>query len=148
MKCCHYEGALQLRFHLSHFCILCHSFIEGEPPPRSTPRGAYRTTISHKAAPLYHLAFSVWHSLTLSLVADRRTVVEHVPMDHTCSFYVHQSHRHDSTQPSLFTRLVALCEPLVCSYDISHSRAQQASITSLAASSVSPIQVLTGFKAA
>ena len=31
---------------------------------------------------------------------------------------------------------VALCEPLVCSYDISHSKAWQASITSLAATSV------------
>ena len=32
--------------------------------------------------------------------------------------------------------LVALWEPLVCSHDISHSRAQQASITYLAATSV------------
>ena len=51
-------------------------------------------------------------------------------------FYVHQLHRDDSTQPRLFMSWVALCEPLVCSYEISHSRAWQASITSLAATSV------------
>ena len=51
-------------------------------------------------------------------------------------FYMHQSHRHDSTQSSLFMSWVALCEPLVCSYDISHSRALQTLITSLAASSM------------
>ena len=52
-------------------------------------------------------------------------------------FYVHQSHRHDSTHPSLFTSWGALWEPLVCSYDISHSRTWQVSTTSLAATSVS-----------
>ena len=52
-------------------------------------------------------------------------------------FYVHQSHRCDSTHPGLFTSWVVLYKPLVCSYDISHSRAWQASITSLAATSVS-----------
>ena len=51
-------------------------------------------------------------------------------------FYMYQSHRHDSTQPSLFMSWVAICEPLVCSYDVSHSRAWQASVTSLAATSV------------
>ena len=28
----------------------------------------------------------MWHSLTHSFMADRRMVVGHVPMDHTCSF--------------------------------------------------------------
>ena len=52
-------------------------------------------------------------------------------------FYVHQSHGHDSTHPSLCTSWVALWEALVCSYDITHSRAWQAPITSLTATSVS-----------
>ena len=45
-------------------------------------------------------------------------------------FYVHQSHRHESTHPSLFISLGVLWEPLVCSYDISYSRIQQVSIKS------------------
>ena len=52
-------------------------------------------------------------------------------------FYVHQSHRHDNTHPSLLTSWGVLWESLACSYDISHSRTQQVSITSLAATSVS-----------
>ena len=52
-------------------------------------------------------------------------------------FYVHQSHRHDSTHPSLFMSWGALWEHLVCSYDISHSRTWQVSIRSLADTNVS-----------
>ena len=89
MKCYHYEGTLQYHFTIVLLRPLLHTvsfFIEGEPPPpRSTPWGAYRPAISYKAVPLYHLAYSMWHSLTHSLIADRRMVVGHVPMDHTCS---------------------------------------------------------------
>ena len=65
--------------------------------------------------------------------------------------YVHQSHRHDSTHPSLFRSWGALRGPLVCSYDISHSRTQQVSITYQQPPVYlrwSPIQVLTGLIAA
>ena len=110
--------------------------LEGEsPPPRSTPWGAYRSTISYKAVPLYCLAFQCSiHSHThswqievwwLDMFQWTTCVLLCVPVIKTW---------HCTTSP--LTSWVALCEPLVCSYDISHSRAQQASITSLAASSM------------
>ena len=109
-------------FLLRPLFILCHSiFLEGEPPPpRSTPLGVYRSAISYGATQ---------HSYTHSLMADRSMAVGHVPMVHTC-FYVHQSHRHDSTYPGIYMSLGAFWEPSVCSYDISHSRTKQVSITS------------------
>ena len=51
--------------------------------------------------------------------------------------YVHQSYGHDSAYPCLLRSWEALWDPLVCSYDISHSGTQQVTITSLAASTVS-----------
>ena len=132
------RGTLQLYSCTGHFLhtVSFHS-PEGEPPPpRSTPWGAIQVCHLMLGSTSLSFSLSVQHSLTHSLMADRTMVVGYVLTDHTCSFYVHQSHRHDSTQPSHYTSWVALCEPLVCSYDISHSRAWQASITSLAASSV------------
>ena len=119
------------------FCILCCSILLrwSHPLPDQLPMGAYRPPISYEAVPLYCLAFQCSiHSHTYSWQIEvwwsgMFQWTTHVLL---CA----QSHRHDSTQPSLFTSWVALCEPLVCSYDISHSRAWQASITSLAASSV------------
>ena len=93
----------------------------------------------------FHL--SMQHSFAHSLMADRSIVVGHILMVHTF-FYVQQLYRHDSTHPSHFMSWGTLWEPLVCSYDISHSRTWQVSITSLAATTVClrwlPIQVLTG----
>ena len=76
---------------------------------------------------LYHSACSMQHSLTDSLVADRRMVVGHVPMDHTCSF-ISTSHIDMTANNPAFLQVG-------CSYNISNSRAQQASMTSLAATS-------------
>ena len=119
-----------------HFFHMCDSFFLGEPsPPRSTPWGAYRSAISYKAVPL-SFDLSMQHSFTHSLTADRSMVVGHVLTVHTCSF-VCTSHRNDSTHPSLFMSLGALWESYVCSYDISHNRTQQVSITSFTATSVS-----------
>ena len=71
--------ALQCFSAQATFSVLCHSFLSGShPPPRSTPWGAYRPTISGGAVPL----FIIW---PFSAVV-RSTMVGHVPMDHTYSF--------------------------------------------------------------
>ena len=58
--------------------------VEGEPPPpRSTPWGAYRSTVSCKEVPL---SFSLSQQHCYSLTVDRSKVVGHILMDHTCSF--------------------------------------------------------------
>ena len=79
------EGALQLflcQATVTH-CVI--SIVEGEPPPpRSTPWGAYRPTISCEAVPL-HSAL-VGSTRAHSLTVDRSTVVGHILMDHMCSF--------------------------------------------------------------
>ena len=107
------------------FCILCNSIVlKGSHSLPDQLPGEHTGPPSHTRQYLFlSFGLSVQHSLTHSLIADRSTVAGHVPTDHTF-FYLYQSHRHDSTQPSLFMSWVALCEPLVCSYDISHSRAQ------------------------
>ena len=115
-----------------------HFFLWGSHPPRSTP-GEHTDLPSHTMQCLFiiqpfNAAFI--HTLTHGRWKYGGWVCSDGPH---VFFYVHQLHRHNSTHPSLFTSWVALWEPLVCSYDISHSRAWQASITPLAATSVSQI---------
>ena len=124
MKCYHYEGALQLKcfyklFYIysctGHFLhIVSFHFPEGEPPPpRSSPWGGIQVCHLIQGSTSLLFSLSVQHSLTHSLMADRSSVVGHVPMDHTCSFMC-ASHR-DMTAHNLafFMSWVAPCEPLV-----------------------------------
>ena len=117
--------------------ILCHStFFEGEPPPpRSTPWEAYRPAISYNAIPLYHLALQCsTHSHTHSWQIEVWWLGMFWWTTHVlCTSHIDMT----AHTPSLFMSWGALWEPFVCSYDISHSRTWQVSITSLAATSVS-----------
>ena len=84
-------------------------YIEDEqPPPRTTPLGAYRSATSYGIGPpsicLHSHTFYSFHILTHSYLVGRSMVVGHIPMVHTF-FNVHQSHRSDSTHPSLFYRV-------------------------------------------
>ena len=80
---------------------------------------------------------SVQHFLHIhSLIVDRSTVVGHVPMNRTCSFMCTSHIDMTAHNLAFFMSWVALCELLYAQYDIGHSRVWQASITSLAASSV------------
>ena len=118
--------------------LLAVSFlIEGEPPLPDQLPGEHTGPPSHVRQYLfYHLSYLVQHSLTHSIMADRRIVVGHVPTDNTCSFMCTNHIDMTTHNPAFFMSWVALCEPLVCSYDVCHSRAWQASVTSLAASSI------------
>ena len=78
---------------------------------------------------------SMQHSLAHSLMADRGTVVGHVLTDHIF-FYVH-SHIDMTAHTPAFLWVGEHSGNLICSYDISHSRTWQVSITSLAATNVS-----------
>ena len=102
-----------------------HFFLEGDPPlPRSTP-WEQTGLPSDMRQYLFLFSLSMQHSFAHSLMTDRSIVNGHVPMGHTCSFMC-----------TGYIDMTALWE-IVCSYDISHSSAWQASITSLAATSVS-----------
>ena len=69
--------------HFAH-CVI--PLLRGSHPlPHQLP-GEHTGLPSHTRQYLYHSACSMRHSLTHSLMADRRTVVRHVPMDHMCSF--------------------------------------------------------------
>ena len=127
---------------LGHFpyCVTPLILRGSHPLPDQLP-GEYTGPPSHMKQYLFLFGLSMQHSFTHSLMTDRSMVVGHVPMYHTCSFHAHQSHRDDSTHPSLFTSWGALWEPLACSYDISHSRTWKVSITSLAATSVSQMVI-------
>ena len=71
---------------------------EEPPPPRSTPWGVYRPAISHEA-------------FTHTLAHGRQKYGGWACSDRPhMFFYVHQPHRHDSTQPGFFTSWVALCD--------------------------------------
>ena len=76
--------------------ILC----EGEPPPPiSTPWGAYSGAASCSALNFLHFAIITSSPYTRRI---RNPVVGHESDGPQVVFYVHQSHRHDSTHPSLF----------------------------------------------
>ena len=94
----------QLFFPPGHFAHCVIPYWGGATPPRSTPWGAYRPAISHKALPLYHSACWMWHSPTHSHMVDRSTVVGHVLMDHTCSFMC-TSHIDMTTHHPAFLRV-------------------------------------------
>ena len=68
-------------------CLLYHSLLRGSHSlPHKLP-GVHTDPPSHSRQYLfYHLAYLVQHSLTHSLMADRRMVVGQVPMDPMCSF--------------------------------------------------------------
>ena len=78
-------------------------YIEEEPPPpRSTPWGAYRSAIScGTVPPSICLQSHTFTHFTHSYLVGQSMVVGHIPMVHTL-FDVHQSHRNDSTHPSVF----------------------------------------------
>ena len=115
----HWEDCIRLIYctsqcflHRPLFSVLCHSFLRGIQPLQDQLPGEHTGLLSQTEQCLF-LSFgpSVQDSHIHSLIVDRSMVVGHVPMDHVF-FYVHLSHRHDSTQPSLFTSWVALCERL------------------------------------
>ena len=130
------ESALHL-FCLGHFAYCVIPYWGGATPSQINSLGSIQDhNFTQGSTSFYHLACSLQHVLTHSLLEDRRTVVGHVLTDHMHSFMCTNHIDMIAHNPTFFTSWVALCEPLVCSYDISQSRAQQASITSLAASSV------------
>ena len=102
----------QLFFHQATFLHTVSFLIEGSHPLPDQLPGEHTCPPSHTRQCLFIVQpVWMWHSLTHSHVVDRSMVVGHVPMDHMF-FYVYQSHRHGSTQPSLFTSWVVLCELL------------------------------------
>ena len=92
---------LTIAHHLTN--QLCQSYFEGEQlPPISTPWAAYSSTASHSA-----LHFKLYAIMT-NLPYTGRVRNPVVGCETNCSqvvFNVHQSHRHDSTHPSLFYKV-------------------------------------------
>ena len=78
---------------------------EGEPPPPiSTPWGAYSGAASHGTLNLLSHSPS-WPASASYIGRLRSPVVGHESDGPQVVFNVHQSHRHDSTHPSLFSEL-------------------------------------------
>ena len=91
--------------------LLCHASMRGSHPLPDQLPGEHTGHMPQAVRRSYlYNRLDCCHSHTHShmVTADRSTVVGHVPTVHTCSFYVHQSHRHDSTHPGLFTSWGAL----------------------------------------
>ena len=125
-------------FLLRPLSLQCHStfFLRWSQPLPDQPLGEHTGLPSHMRQYLFSFGLSMQLSFAHSLTADRNMVVGYVPTDHTCSF-MYTSHTDMTADPHPFYELGSTLGTLVCSYDISHSRAQKASITSLAATSVS-----------
>ena len=90
-------------------CVL--PVLEGATLSQINSLGSIQVCKPHVAQILFLQSPSVLpfiHTLIHMVTVDRSMVVGQVPMVHTCSFYVHQSYRHDSTHPGLFTSWGAL----------------------------------------
>ena len=96
-----FKTALHCAAQAHHLTVSCRY---GREPtsPRSTPWGAYRSASHFVQHTFYNNCLQCCHTYTHSFMVDRNTVVGHVPTVHVF-FYVHQSHKRDSTHPSLFT---------------------------------------------
>ena len=131
------NGALQ-SFLLRPLSILCHSTFSwvGATPSLINSLGSIQAHHLIWGSTSFCLALQMQHSFAHSLMADRSMVVEHVPMDHTCSSMC-TGHIDMTAQPfyELGSTLGISCM-LVWH---KHSRTWQVSIISIAATSMSLI---------